>query len=96
MTVLTKDIQVHWATICPLLTIRNEQKEELDRRLNVYESDGLKGRLAVEAIADIRKRLWFLPLCMAVVIHDGGKKEHNKANSANTKNGAADFQQLAW
>lgn len=35
MTVLTKDIQVHWATICPLLTIRNEREyDQAVRRLN--------------------------------------------------------------
>ncbi len=33
------------------------QRAELDRRLDAYESDGIKGRVASEAIADIRKRL---------------------------------------
>lgn len=39
------------------LPLTHEQKEELDQRLNAYESDGIKGRLYSEAIADIRKRL---------------------------------------
>ena len=83
---LVEDIWDSIATDQAASPLTDEQKEELDRRLNAYESDGLKGRLAVEAIAGIRKRLWFLPLCMAVVIHGGGKKEHTNANSANTNN----------
>ncbi len=39
------------------LSLTDEQKAELDRRLDAYEADGNKGRLAEEAIADIRKRL---------------------------------------
>ena len=39
------------------LSLTDEQKAELDRRLDAYESDGNKGRLAEEAIAEIRKRL---------------------------------------
>lgn len=54
---LVEDIWDSIATDQAVLPLTNEQKEELDRRLNAYESDGLKGRLAVEAIADIRKRL---------------------------------------
>ncbi len=35
MTILTKDIQVHWANICPLLTIQNEREYgQAVRRLN--------------------------------------------------------------
>ncbi|GAB4550613.1 MAG: type II toxin-antitoxin system antitoxin HigA [Anaerolineae bacterium] len=35
MSVLTKDIQTHWATIHPLLSIRNEEEYELAiKRLN--------------------------------------------------------------
>ncbi len=33
------------------------QRAELDRRLDAYESDGIKGRTASVVIADIRKRL---------------------------------------
>ncbi len=39
------------------IKITDEQKIELDRRLDAYKSDGIKGRLASEVIADIRKRL---------------------------------------
>ena len=39
------------------LLITDEQRVELDRRLDAYESDGIKGRVASEVIADIRKRL---------------------------------------
>jgi putative addiction module component (TIGR02574 family) len=39
------------------LPLTDAQKLELDRRLDAYESDGNPGRLADEAIADIRKRL---------------------------------------
>jgi len=35
MSVLTKDIQIHWATISPLLSIRNEREYDLAvKRLN--------------------------------------------------------------
>lgn len=39
------------------LPVTYEQKIELDRRLNAYELDGIKGRQASEVIADIRKQL---------------------------------------
>ena len=39
------------------LSMTDEQKAELDRRLDAYESDGIKGREASEVIADIKKRL---------------------------------------
>ncbi|MCD5412014.1 MAG: addiction module protein [Thermodesulfovibrionales bacterium] len=39
------------------LHLTDEQKAELDQRLDAYEADGNQGRLAEEAIADIRKRL---------------------------------------
>jgi len=39
------------------LPVTDEQKAELDRRLNAYELDGIKGREAREVIADIRKQL---------------------------------------
>ncbi|HJP17245.1 MAG TPA: addiction module protein [Nitrospinota bacterium] len=54
---LVEDIWDSIATDQAALPLTDEQKEELDRRLNTYEADGLKGRLAGEAIADIRKRL---------------------------------------
>ena len=39
------------------LSLTDEQKAELDRRLDAYEADGNTGRSAEEAIADIRRRL---------------------------------------
>ena len=39
------------------LSLTDDQKAELDRRLDAYESDGIKGRLASDVIADIRKKL---------------------------------------
>lgn len=39
------------------LPLTAEQKAELDRRLDAYEADGSLGRLATDAIADIRRKL---------------------------------------
>lgn len=39
------------------LSLTNEQRVELDRRLDAYKIDGLKGRSAKDVIAEIRKRL---------------------------------------
>jgi len=39
------------------LPLTEEQKTELDRRLDAYEADGNRGRLATEAIAEIRRKL---------------------------------------
>jgi putative addiction module component (TIGR02574 family) len=39
------------------LPLSEEQREELDRRLDAYESDGYKGRLSTEVVADIRRKL---------------------------------------
>lgn len=39
------------------LQLKAEQREELDRRLDAYEFDGDKGRLAAEAVANIRRKL---------------------------------------
>jgi len=39
------------------LRITDAQRTELDRRLEIYASDGVKGRSADEAIKDIRSRL---------------------------------------
>lgn len=40
-----------------VLPLTNEQKAELDKRLDAYEADGNRGRLAVEAITEIRRKL---------------------------------------
>lgn len=39
------------------LPLTAEQKAELDQRLDAYEADGNRGRLAADAIADIRRKL---------------------------------------
>ena len=39
------------------LPLTAEQREELDKRLDSYELDGIEGRVASEVISDIRKRL---------------------------------------
>jgi putative addiction module component (TIGR02574 family) len=41
-----------------LLPLTPEQRAELDRRLDAYESDRNPGRPAEDVIAGIRKRLW--------------------------------------
>ena len=40
-----------------MLTLTDEQKTELDRRLDAYESDGIKGRIGSEVIEEIRNKL---------------------------------------
>jgi hypothetical protein len=51
----------HQATILPLieeeLTLTPDQRAELDKRLDAYAVDKNGGRLAADAIADIRRRL---------------------------------------
>ncbi len=39
------------------LPLTVEQREELDKRLDSYEFDGIEGRFASKVISDIRKRL---------------------------------------
>lgn len=39
------------------LPLTAKQKAELDQRLDAYEADGNSGRLAADAIADIRRKL---------------------------------------
>lgn len=39
------------------LRLTPEQKEELDRRIDAYEADGNRGRLAADVVADIRRKL---------------------------------------
>jgi putative addiction module component (TIGR02574 family) len=39
------------------LGLTSGQKEELDRRLDAYEADGNRGRLAADVVADIRRKL---------------------------------------
>ena len=39
------------------LPLTAEQRSELDKRLDSYESDGIEGRVASVVISDIRKKL---------------------------------------
>jgi len=39
------------------LPLTREQKAELDQRLDAYEADGNRGRLAAEAVTEIRRNL---------------------------------------
>ena len=39
------------------LSLTAEQRNELDRRLDAYEVDNNRGRLATDAVADIRRKL---------------------------------------
>lgn len=39
------------------LPLSQEQKSELDRRLDAYEADGNRGRLAAESILELRRKL---------------------------------------
>jgi putative addiction module component (TIGR02574 family) len=39
------------------LPLTDEQKAEIDRRLDAYEVDGNRGRVATESIAEIRRKL---------------------------------------
>ncbi len=39
------------------LRLTSEQKAELDRRLDAYESNGNRGRLATDVVADVRRKL---------------------------------------
>ena len=39
------------------LPLTPEQKAELDRRLDAYEADGNRGRIAADVVAEIRRSL---------------------------------------
>ncbi len=39
------------------LRLTTEQKAELDRRLDAYESNGNRGRLAADVVTDVRRKL---------------------------------------
>ena len=39
------------------VSLSDEQRTELDRRLDDYEANGIKGRKAANVLADVRKRL---------------------------------------
>ena len=54
---LVEDIWDSIADDQSLLTLTQPQKDELDKRLNAYRLDGIKGRDAYEVIADIKSKL---------------------------------------
>ena len=54
---IVEDIWDSIAADQAILPMTDEQRAELDQRLDAYESDGIKGREAIKVIADIRKRL---------------------------------------
>ncbi len=54
---LVEDIWDSIAADQTALPMTDEQRAELDLRLDAYESDKIKGRKASEVIADIKKQL---------------------------------------
>jgi putative addiction module component (TIGR02574 family) len=55
-----KIVEALWDSIADeqhALELTDDQRAELDRRLDAYEADKIKGRMADLVIADIRKRL---------------------------------------
>lgn len=54
---LVEDLWDSIASDQTTLPITDEQKEELDRRLDAYEVDRNRGRLATEAVREIRRKL---------------------------------------
>jgi putative addiction module component (TIGR02574 family) len=54
---LVEDLWDSIAADKEVLPVTPEQKAELDRRLDAYEADKNPGRLASDAIADVRRRL---------------------------------------
>ncbi len=54
---LVEDLWDSIASDQKALPLTDEQKAELDRRLDAYEADGNRGRLATETITDIRRKL---------------------------------------
>jgi putative addiction module component (TIGR02574 family) len=54
---LVEELRDSVASDQKMLPLTEEQKTELDRRLDAYEADGNRGRLATESITDIRRKL---------------------------------------
>lgn len=54
---LVEDIWDSIAADQALLPLTDEQRTELDRRLDAYESDNMRGREASEVVAALKKRL---------------------------------------
>lgn len=56
----SKSVEDLWDTIaadCNELPVTPAQRAELDRRLNAYESDQIRGRTAADALDAVRRRL---------------------------------------
>mgnify|MGYP001570325167 CR=1 FL=1 len=54
---MVEDIWDSIAADQKVLALTAEQRAELDLRLNAYETDGYRGRLATDVMADIRRKL---------------------------------------
>jgi len=54
---LVEDLWDSIAEDCKALPVTTEQKAELDRRLKAYDVDKNRGRLAGDALDDVRRRL---------------------------------------
>ena len=54
---LVEDLWDSIAADQKILPLTAEQRDELDRRLDAYETDKNRGRLGAEAVADIRRKL---------------------------------------
>ncbi len=54
---LVEDIWDSIAADQSALPMTDEQRSELDRRLDAYEADGVKGRKASESIAELKEKL---------------------------------------
>lgn len=54
---LVEDLWDSIATDQEALRLTIEQKAELDRRLDAYESNGNRGRSATDVVADVRRKL---------------------------------------
>ncbi len=54
---LVEDLWDSIAADQQILPLTAEQRDELDRRLDTYETDKHRGRLAADTVADIRHKL---------------------------------------
>ncbi len=54
---LVEDLWDSIAAVEHSLPLTDDQKAELDRRLDAYEADPRPGRLAADAMAEIRRKL---------------------------------------
>jgi len=54
---LVEDIWDSIAADQSALPMTDDQRSELDRRLDAYEADAVKGRKASESIAELKKKL---------------------------------------